>query len=265
MTPAIGAVMGDLDRFSSGDAGGDRQKLVRSYRNDGFVLVDDVLAGGECDQIVAELKRINRGDFAAAAVEPVDRPREEQRLLGRYMYLGEPHAYSGVIRSYIDHAGLCRVLDGVVGAYVPFWDGAYKCVQTMFVTKPPGGNGSPWHQDEQPIPTRDRSLTGVWIALADTTVDNGCLWILPDSHRSGVIYHRFPHNLPGVDSMPIARGFDEGGAVPVEMAKGSVLFFSGYLLHSSKQNRSEKKSQGSNAMMSIPYIIDPTIIIFYFL
>ena len=44
----------------------------------------------------------------------------------------------------------------------------------MFVTKGPGGNGSPWHQDEQPIPTRDRWLTGVWIALADTTKDNGC-------------------------------------------------------------------------------------------
>ena len=61
-------------------------------------------------------------------------------------------------------------------------------------------------------------------------------WILPESHKSGVIYERYPHDLPDVDSMPIARGFDDAGAVPVEMRKGSVLFFSGYLLHSSKKN-----------------------------
>ena len=98
-------------------------------------------------------------------------------------------------------------------------------MQTMFVTKKPGGNSSPWHQDEHPIPTRDRSLTGVWIPLSDVTVDKGCLWIVPGSHRSGVIYQRYKHNLPDVDSMPIARGFDDTSAIPIEMQAESVLFF----------------------------------------
>ncbi len=39
--------------------------------------------------------------------------------------------------------------------------------------------------------------------------------------------------------MTIARGFDETGAIPIEMEAGSVLFFSGYLLHSSKKNVSD--------------------------
>ena len=216
--------------------GFEKGELIDWYVANGYVLVDEVLSAAECDEIVADLKKINRGDYGCEPIAAVDWPAGADRLLGRYMYIGEPHAYSSVIRRYITHPGVCRVLDCVVGAYVPFWDGGYKCVQTMFVTKGPGGNGSPWHQDEQPIPTRDRSLTGVWIALADTTKDNGCLWILPESHKSGVIYERYPHDLPDVDSMPIARGFDDAGAVPVEMRKGSVLFFSGYLLHRSKKN-----------------------------
>ena len=172
-------------------------------------------------------------------IEPVDWPEDDERLIGRHMYLGQPHVYSAVVRDAMTHSGICRVLDHVVGACVPFWDGAYKCMQSMFVVKPPGGSGSPWHQDEHPIPTRDRSLTGVWIALTDATVANGCLWILPDSHKSGVIYERYAHDLPDVDSNPVARGFDETGAIPIEMTAGSVLFFSGYLLHSSHKNQSD--------------------------
>ena len=63
-------------------------------------------------------------------------------------------------------------------------------------------------QDENPIPTRDRSLCGVWIALEDATVDNGALWVIKDSHRDGVIFDRKPHELPSVDSMAQAVGFD---------------------------------------------------------
>ena len=69
---------------------------------------------------------------------------------------------------------------------------------------PAGAPGSPWHQDEHPIPTRDRSLCGIWIALSDTTTENGALWVVRDSHKPGIIYDRKPHALPAVDSMPQA-------------------------------------------------------------
>jgi len=214
----------------------DSQELVDAYIENGFVLVEDVILPEEQEEIKTDLAKINRGDYSCQVIDPIGWPLDDERLLGGYMYIGQPHAYSPTIRQYIAHSGLCQILDLIVGATVPFWNGAYKCMQTMFVTKKPGGNGSPWHQDEHPIPTRDRSLTGVWIPLSDTAIDNSCLWIIPDSHKSGVIYHRYSHNLPDVDSMTIARGFDDSSAIPVEMGAGSVLFFSGYLLHSSKKN-----------------------------
>jgi hypothetical protein len=235
-----------IARFEAAQTSGD--ELRRSYIESGYVLVSDLVDDADCAKIRRELRRINRGDYSRSStaeeiwrdlIEPVDCPEDDEWLIGRHMYLGQPHVYSKVIRDAMTHPGICRVLDQVVGAYVPFWDGAYKCMQSMSVVKPPGGAGSPWHQDEHPIPTRDRSLTGVWIALTDTTVANGCLWILPDSHKSGVIYERYAHDLPDVDSNPVARGFDETGAVPIEMTAGSVLFFSGYLLHSSHKNRSD--------------------------
>ena len=109
----------------------EEEKLLDSYVATGYVLVDEVLSVAECDDVVADLKKINRGDYGCEPIAAVDWPAGDDRLLGRYLYIGEPHAYSSVIRRYIAHPGVCWVLDCVVGAYVPFWDGGYKCVQTM--------------------------------------------------------------------------------------------------------------------------------------
>jgi hypothetical protein len=49
------------------------------------------------------------------------------------------------------------------------------------------------------IPTRDRTLTAAWMALDDATVDNGCLWVLPGSHRRGVIYPNREHSDERLD------------------------------------------------------------------
>ena len=65
------------------------------------------------------------------------------------------------------------------------------------------------------------------------------MWYIPNSHKKGIIYERYEHNEPDVDSMPIARGFDISSQMPIEMRSNSALFFSGYLLHSSKKNFSD--------------------------
>ncbi len=104
--------------------------------------------------------------------------------------------------------------------------------------KSEGKAGQAWHQDEHFIPTRDRSLTGAWIALDDAAVDNGCLWVLPGSHRPGVLYPDREHDDPRFDCAIEAFDFpyDDADAVPVEVAAGSVVLFNGYLLHQSLPN-----------------------------
>ena len=71
-------------------------------------------------------------------------------------------------------------------------------------------------------------------------MENGCLWVLPGSHRPGVIYPTAPHGLDGFDGADAASGFPwpETDAVPVEAKAGDVVFFNGYLLHRSLRNGS---------------------------
>jgi len=81
-----------------------------------------------------------------------------------------------------------------------------------------------------PHPTRDRSLTAVWLALDDATVDNGCLWVIPGSHRRGVLYPTRDQSDPRFDGTPEAYGFphDADDAIPVELPAGGALIFDGY-------------------------------------
>jgi ectoine hydroxylase-related dioxygenase (phytanoyl-CoA dioxygenase family) len=106
--------------------------------------------------------------------------------------------------------------------------------------KPPGKQGQAWHQDEFYIPTRDRSLCGAWIAIDDATVANGCLRIIPGSHRTGFIHPWREHgNLREYDGPTEMHGFDTANEVLVEVPAGSVVFFNGYTLHRSTKNRSQ--------------------------
>src|SRR3954466_9438000 len=113
-------------------------------------------------------------------------------------------------------------------------------MQSMLFVKPPGLPGQAWHQDEIYIPTRDRSLAGAWIAIDDATVENGCLRVLPGSHRMGYLYPQRQHtDLEEFDFAGESHGFDDAGEVAVEVKAGSVVFFNGYLLHRSRRNRSQ--------------------------
>merc|ERR1712137_229622 len=100
--------------------------------------------------------------------------------------------------------------------------------------------GHAWHQDEMDIPTRDRSLVAAWIALDDATIDNGCLWVHPGSHKSGILYPMKEHTDPRFDStIGELHSFPQeaGGGVPVECSAGSVVFYSGYLIHRALNNK----------------------------
>ena len=99
-------------------------------------------------------------------------------------------------------------------------------MQSMLFLKPPGFPGQAWHQDERFIPTRDRSLVGVWIALDDATLDNGCLRVIPGSHKMGQLWPTRPHNeTEEFDLSDESYGFNSDHEEIVEVKAGSAVFF----------------------------------------
>ncbi len=203
-----------------------------NYDHAGYVVLRDALSPSEVTRLRAETAKICRGDGGPVdGLEPAGPAESDEEAMRRYVAINFPHKISRAIRETMRHPTIVDALTRVIGPNV-------KAMQSMLYMKAEGKAGQAWHQDEHFIPTRDRSLTGVWIALDDAVVDNGCLWVLPGSHRPGVLYPDREHDDPRYDCAIEAYDFpyDEADSVPVELDAGSVLLFNGYLLHRSLPN-----------------------------
>ena len=212
-------------------------------RRDGYLVVENMLSDAELAELEMDLVKLVRGGYPAPSLKPVSDDVPDKEALERILCIHMPHFVSPIVRRFTQHPQIADVLGQVVGAHLAdgYWNGGVKCMQSMFFAKPPGKPGQAWHQDEAFIPTRDRSLCGAWIAIDDATVDNGCLWVLPGSHHDGVLHPFREHASPEqFDASPESYGFDDSAEVPVEVSRGSVVFFNGYLLHRSKPNQSDR-------------------------
>ncbi len=219
--------------------------LREDYLNNGFVVIPSVFTESKIDELLIETVRLCREQGSQLPkthllTNETHSPKiyeelSDDELLTHFLALHFPHKMSPLFRSMLDSAELVQYLAELIGPNV-------KCMQSMLFVKKSGKPGQAWHQDEHFIPTRDRSLTGVWIALDDATIENGCLWVIPGSHHAGVLYPVRPPTSEEYDGAPESFDYPHSSdeAVPVEVSRGSVVFFHGYLLHSSLKNRAEE-------------------------
>jgi ectoine hydroxylase-related dioxygenase (phytanoyl-CoA dioxygenase family) len=213
---------------------------VRSFIDNGFLVVPDLISPAELAELKADTLKLARGGYPCESLKPVDADLSDDDVLASILCIHQPHYISEVMKKYVQHPQICGVLSQITAAHLPFWDGSVNCMQSMLFVKPPGFQGQAWHQDEIYIPTRDRSLIGAWIAIDDATIANGCLWVVPGSHRTGYLYPQRAHeDTDEFDFAPESHGFDEEAEVPVEVKAGTLVFFNGYLLHRSRKNRSD--------------------------
>lgn len=216
----------------------------RSYAEQGFLVIHDALTKKEVQELKDEAVAVCRQErgplvstFGVGQKEPQLPDADELKglpddeVIKRFLCIHQAHKASPALRKYLAHPVIVDVLTRVIGPDV-------KCMQSMLFIKSSGKPGQAWHQDEDFIPTRDRSLAGAWIAIDDAVVDNGCLWILPESHKPGILWPMYPHKDDRYDCVQMSYDFpyEDKEAVPVEVPAGSIVFFNGYLLHKSEPN-----------------------------
>jgi ectoine hydroxylase-related dioxygenase (phytanoyl-CoA dioxygenase family) len=114
------------------------------------------------------------------------------------------------------------------------------CFLSQFIFKNRGAWGQPWHQDAYYFPFEPaRPVVGVWLAVTEATLENGCLHVLPGSHHEPVATHvpdRRPNSNYGYTEI-VDR--DTSASIPVLMQPGDLLLFDSHLMHRSTDNESD--------------------------
>jgi ectoine hydroxylase-related dioxygenase (phytanoyl-CoA dioxygenase family) len=108
------------------------------------------------------------------------------------------------------------------------------------------GSKTPWHQDGEYWPIDPLATCTVWIAIDDATTDNGCLRVIPGSHRSQQLARHEENNAPGLAlNLELTDDqFDVEQAEDIILDAGQVSLHDVYLYHGSEANLSDKPRRG---------------------
>jgi len=138
-----------------------------------------------------------------------------------------------VLYSYVEHDRLLDCVERIIGHDV-------FTIHTMLINKPPGVDGRhPLHQDLLYFPFRPADkIVATWTALEPVTRENGCLVVLPGSHKGELLPHENPdwEWLNGAYWGAAGVGADSR-RVHLEMEPGDTVLFHPILLHGSGRNR----------------------------
>lgn len=126
-------------------------------------------------------------------------------------------------------------LEQLIGPDIMLWS------SQVFHKPPSDGMAVPWHQDGEYWPLRPHANCTVWIALDPSTRENGCLRVIPGSHRNGLLPHSRSENKElALDAAIDLSTLDESSAIDVELQPGEISFHDVFLVHGSEANRSPK-------------------------
>ena len=200
---------------------------LRAWQDDGYLLVRGMFDAGEVEALRDRFHRLGEGiDRAPERWQP---KWESDDPLERYPRVMHPHRFC--------EPSLKALLKPQVGQVLAalFGESAVAC-QSMFYYKPPGSPGQALHQDNFYLAVQPGTCIAAWTALDETDADNGGLYVVPGSHRLGVICPDSERIRAGRTSNLVdpPRGMK---AVEVVMKPGDTLFFGGSLIHGSGRNR----------------------------
>jgi non-haem Fe2+, alpha-ketoglutarate-dependent halogenase len=118
---------------------------------------------------------------------------------------------------------------------------------TLVFCKPPQDSSYvSWHQDSVYSGWHLTPSTSAWIALTPSTTDNGCMRVIPGSHKGGLLDHA---NVPEAPNL-LRRGervniaVDESQATDVVLQPGEMSFHHSTIIHGSNPNRSNEPRIG---------------------
>jgi ectoine hydroxylase-related dioxygenase (phytanoyl-CoA dioxygenase family) len=199
---------------SAADAAGIEREVIERIRSDPPGRHADVPAYSVGDHYLIYPEKVP----SQHAVNPEDRVSKVFNC----------HA-EGVTRQVAESPAVVDVVADLLGPDI-------DCFQSQFIFKNPGVIGQPWHQDSFYFDFTLQPQIGVWVALTRATLENGCLWVLPGSHREPIHTHVPDRRKEARSSYVEIVDHDFAAQEPVLMEPGDVLFFHSFLMHKSTDN-----------------------------
>jgi hypothetical protein len=153
----------------------------------------------------------------------------------RRVYLSEAHLFLSWVYRIVAHPAVLDAVESVLGPNILVWG-------AQWFPKLPGDNAYvSWHQDGTYWGLHPPNVTTAWIALSDSTPENGCMRVVPGTHHTPKLPQRetyAPDNMLS-RGQEIAVQVDESRAVDLVLQPGEMSLHHIGIVHGSGPNRSD--------------------------
>jgi ectoine hydroxylase-related dioxygenase (phytanoyl-CoA dioxygenase family) len=200
------------------------REQIQQYEHEGYTICRQVLEPAQLRDMTAYMN-----DFIA-----------EQSKTMRPEHLDKPHAWD---KRFLDFCATPSLLDHVEQLIGP----DIVLFSSHIISKAKGdGLAVPWHQDGIYWDLEPMNITTLWLAIDESTPENGCMRVIPNTQNAGPLEHIKETNPEGLvlDRGLKAEAVDESRAVNCELKPGDCSFHAPYLIHGSTPNRSSKRRCG---------------------
>ncbi|KAK4874187.1 hypothetical protein RN001_013547 [Aquatica leii] len=145
--------------------------------------------------------------------------------------------FDDVLSKYITYQPIVDIVQSIIGPNI-------SCCHSIFMNKPPNSEKDssrhPMHQDLYFFPFRPaNSVVASWTAVEYVNEENGCLFVVPKSHKMKLQPHDYPPNVESKSFYGV-QDVENYSPVNVIMEKGDTVFFHPCLLHGSGPNASKR-------------------------
>jgi hypothetical protein len=201
--------------------------MSESFSRDGYLVARGLFAPDEAAQLrehVMSVRRRHRDEHDLVGVDAGARDP-----LRRYPRMAQLHRWDDTTLRWLLDRRLRDALVGLLGTE-PY------AVQSMVYFKPAGSRGQALHQDNFYLRAEPGTCMAAWLALDAADEDNGCMMVVPGSHRWPVLCTEKADTAVSFTDVTVPLAGQR--PVPVPMRPGDVLFFNGSLVHGSLPNTS---------------------------
>lgn len=228
---------------------------INSYRENGFIIIEDFLDPEELET------------WRAAVMEAVAE-RNGQKMPGKAVKVGEDDGINvdpGYFKNVFDQLlNLWQTNDKVKKLMIDERIGKLACDLSgakgiriwhdQALIKRAWANPTSWHLDTPFWSFSDREALSIWVALDDVTLENGCMFFIPGSHKET----SFESPSIGKNMSDIFEAyprFKNARSVPAVMKAGSCSFHNGLTIHGAHANM----TAGLRRAMTCAYLPDGNV------
>lgn len=199
---------------------------LEAYKKNGYHIARGLFSREEAERFRNYFTELRLQGPYPGDVVGVDPDSDDPAI--KYPVMHHPHRWDPVARSYMLDERIRDVLTSLLG-------GEPLACQSMIYFKPPQSRGQALHQDQYYLRVSPGTCMAAWMALDPVDVDNGCLHVVPGTHKLDLLCTTEADTAESITNVTVPLPEDME-AEPMVMDPGDVLFFNGQVVHGSPPN-----------------------------